>query len=68
MEYLQIENDFIAIVLIVLAVLFPVVIIFWTLRRIRKKRERRSEEPREFGKKFQSVKEERAKKSGKYKR
>lgn len=68
MEYLQIENNFIAIVLTVLAVLFPVIIILWTLRRIRKKRERRSEKPREFGKKFQSVKEERAKKSGKYKR
>lgn len=68
MEYLQIENNLLTIVLVVLAVLFPVVIILWTLRRMRKKREKPSEEPREFGKKFQSIKEERAKKSGKYKR
>lgn len=65
MEYLQTENNFVAIILIILAVLIPVVIIFWTMRRIRIKREKRSEEPRRFGKKFQSVKEERLKKSKK---
>lgn len=65
MEYLQIENDFAAIILIIMAVLIPVVIIFWTLRRMRKKRETPSEEPQKFGKKFQSVKEERLKNSNK---
>lgn len=67
MEYLQIENNLVTIALAVLAVLFPVVIILWTLRRMRKKRQKPSEEPREFGKKFQSIKEERAKKGDKYK-
>ena len=65
MEYLQIENDLVAIILIILAVLIPVAVIFWTMRRMRIKREKPSEEPRRFGKKFESVKEERLKKSKK---
>lgn len=65
MEYLQIENDFVALILIIIAVLIPVAIIFWTLRRMRKKRETPSEEPKKFGKKLQSVKEKRLKKSNK---
>lgn len=60
MEFLQIENDFLAIVLIILAALIPVVIIFYTLRTMRKKRERPSERRKDsFGEKFKSVKEER---------
>jgi ATP-dependent Zn protease len=65
MEYLQIENDFVAIILIILAVLIPITIVFWTLRRMRKKRQTPQEEPKQFGKKFQSVKEERLKQSNK---
>lgn len=66
MEYLQVENDLTALILIVLAVIIPVAVIFYTLRAFRKKRERGSEKHKErFGQKFKSVKEERLEKSNK---
>lgn len=58
MEFLQIENNFVAVVLIILAALIPVAIIFYTLRTFRKKRAR-GPEKREDEPKLKSVKEER---------
>ncbi len=61
MDLFQIENDGVAILLIILAALIPVGIIWYTIRSFRKKRERGDEKG---GSKFKSVKEERLEKSG----
>lgn len=61
MEFIQIENSFVAIVLIILAALIPIAIIWMTIRAFRKKRERGVEKAE--GKNFTSVKEERLNKS-----
>lgn len=66
MSLLQIQNDATAIFMIVLAVLIPIVVIFYTLRAFRRKRARGLEKRKEgFGQKFKSVKEERLEKNDK---
>lgn len=65
MDFIQIENTGVAILLIILAALIPIGIIWFTIRKFRKKREREDEKGGGFGKKFKSVKEERLEKSGK---
>lgn len=67
MEFLQIENNFLAIVLMVLAALIPIVIIFYTLRMFRRKRERPAEKEEGLTHKFKSVKEERLEEQNKKK-
>lgn len=66
MIFLQILNDATAIIMIILAVLIPIAVIFYTLRAFRKKRSRGNEKrQKSFGDKFKSVKEERLEDSNK---
>lgn len=64
MNVFNLESDFLAILLIILAALIPIGAILLTMRAFRKKRARGEEKAED--KKLMSVKEERMRKRGDY--